>query len=60
MEKKLYIQPSLNIVKVSLGTMLLASGAGNAPTYNPTESFNNEDLVGSRRSSLWEEEDEEE
>lgn len=56
MEKKQYIQPSLNIVKVSLGTLLQASG--NAPTYNPTETFDDEELVGSRRSSLWDEEEE--
>lgn len=59
MEKKQYIQPSLNVVKVSLGTLLVASP--NAPTYNPTESFGDEEKVGARRNnySVWGEEDEE-
>lgn len=56
MEKKQYIQPSLNVVKVSLGTLLVASP--NVPTYNPTESFGDEEAVGSRRTSVWGDEDE--
>lgn len=56
MEKKQYIQPSLNVVKVSLGTLLEASGT--VPAYNPNESFSEEESVGSRRSfSIWDDEE---
>jgi len=57
MEKKQYIQPSLIMVKVSISTLLETSG--NAPTYNPTESFSDEESVGSRRFSIWDNEEEE-
>lgn len=55
MKKKLYIQPSLDIVKVKVGTLMQAS----APGYDPDKNFSDENAEGSRGAfGLWEPDDE--
>lgn len=58
MEKKLYMQPALTVFTVELYTLLEGSGQGTTPNYDPNENFNDENAVGSRRRSLWDDDEE--
>jgi len=58
MEKKQYIQPTLALYKVEISALMEASK--DTPDYKPNESFEDEGAVGTRRFSVWDEEEEEE
>jgi hypothetical protein len=53
MKKKIYIQPSLEEIKLNAKSMIMASST---PGIDPTSSFGDESIVGSRQfRGFWDE-----
>lgn len=53
MKKKIYIQPNLEEIKLNAKSVMLA---GSVPGVDPTSTFNDEEIIGSRQfGGIWDE-----